>query len=304
MIATGFLPYVDAAELLEILRELAGRAGDRAEPTVQTGSAYLEAEALREIGRGPRAAGLSWWELVDAGRIPVTVVRHEAGAWPPTVAAALARGAGGFLLLREDAPRKHRGRVLHAGLDVERLDEAAFTQVFHALGPAGMLEIGCDPEARVLTTPTVRFLEQAVACPARLTRIAFGLGVTQARFLEAIALVPEERRAGWRWRVLRTPLLEDECILLEREGTLDEGLVTDVGRALDAAALGVELGSGGEFVWIEHGPGGVVRRGAGRGALALAQRWSAFAVLQGEYGGVVRWPAGIPGRPLATAERP
>ena len=132
-----------------------------------------------------------------------------------------------------------------------------------------------------------------------LTRVAFPLA-TEDAFTGALAqLKTRVPGDGWRWLPRRSRKAELPYILMQRSGTLDEGLLLTLTGALDGSALAVELGAAGWFRWMRVDSGERVLGGSASGAEALIDRWKDVGVVLAEPPALLTWPSDEAGRPLA-----
>lgn len=330
----SFFPDVDGGELEAAVEQLLPRRGYAVHERV-TYEPGQSTRALEEaLGRHPGAGAITMSSREGDARPPAGLlgIRAEPDApWEPDLVRALSGVLGGYGVAVESWSLRgqYGGAVFYAGhtIELERSDgEHGDLHVGGPSGPSGGLDetranadfvrrwCSLTEGATLDLWPASRGRSRSwiVSRSARpsisemleeerergWSRAAFG-PVEESDFRDALGSLASTHASAGRWLPRVTPGAEVPFVLLDREGPLDQALVSALSQRLQAFVTAVELrGIGLPFRWLEGDGQAVETTGQEQGADALEQLWNRFSVCLGASPGVVRWPGTHRGHPL------
>ena len=227
--------------------------------------------------------------LDDVGVIEVT------GRRDLSLAVALSRRTGGFVVASAPARRSESAIVLYSG---------------HLLaGASGRLELisrwsldtlelaGITASGEVVATPSATADPDRVPSPGHLNQIALACDERDLR--RAVAAADWPVQGGWRWLAGVTPEADVPYVLLRGDHSPDPAWLADLAARTGSFAAAAELAGPGEPAqWGWATPGGELTSGVAATGDEVIDVWRDLASVLGTYAATFAWPAAEPGESL------
>jgi hypothetical protein len=329
----AFFPGVAAEAFRDALTAYFAAEG---RPVVEWGARAV-ASPIPAVRASPELRAVAWTQLTLSGADHAVIVADETlgpwGRWSPRMVRAISGATGGFAAAAEitRGSDQYGFGLFYAGRTVEIVqcdgdgkvwqfgttNETARalcgeTAVYDRYQATFVALTGENTPALLRSAAAMRSYCIVVAPPdppnsglvvdnesGPMSRVVLA-GVEESDFRHVLAdpALSHAHGQGWRWISCNAPFTGLPYVMLQRNWSLDETLVTALAIRL-GFGLGISVeGKGRPFRWMRVEPDGITHSGRSCGADAFIEQCAAFSITMGEPPDMLCWNSQHPGQLL------